>query len=109
MEKVSITENLKIFDKYWQSKIVGEFNNQNVKLVKLKGEFEWHHHKSQDELLLVLNGVLTVKLQENEVRLGDGEFFIVHRGIDHKLMADEEAQLFVVEPKSTLNTEILQK
>lgn len=109
MEKVSITENLKIFDKYWQSKIVGEFNNQNVKLVKLRGEFEWHHHKSQDELLLVLKGVLTVKFQDHDVELGDGDFFIVQRGTDHKLMAAEEAHLFVVEPKSTLNTEILQK
>ncbi len=107
MGKVSITDNMRIFDKYWQSKIVGEFNGMNVKLVKLKGEFEWHNHKAQDELLMVLKGVLTIELHDDEEStLKDGDLYIVHRGTDHRLVAPDEVHVFVVEPKSTRNTEM---
>ncbi len=105
MDKVSITENLRIFDKYWQSKIVGDLNGQNVKLAKMKGEFDWHHHKSQDELLLVIKGIMQVKFEDNDITLKEGEFFIIKRGVDHKLVADDEVHTFIIEPKSTLNTE----
>lgn len=105
MGKVSITDNMRIFDKYWQSKIVGEFNGMNVKLVKLKGEFEWHNHNTKDELLMVLKGALTIEMQDEESVLKDGDLYIVNHGTDHRLIADEEAHLFVVEPKSTRKTE----
>lgn len=103
MGKISIPENLRLFDKYWQSKIIGEFNSQNIKLTKMKGEFEWHQHKHQDELILVIKGVLRIQFKDDEIKLTEGELYIVPRGIDHKLQADQESQVMIIEPKSTIN------
>ncbi len=104
MGKISIPESLRLFDKYWQSKIIGEFNGQNVKLTKMKGEFEWHHHNQQDELILVIKGTLQIHFQEEDINLAEGELFILPRGVSHKLNAAQETQVMVIEPKSTVNT-----
>ncbi|GBC59526.1 mannose-6-phosphate isomerase [Desulfonema ishimotonii] len=105
MEKISISDKLRTFDKYWQSKLVGEFNSQSVKLAKMKGEFDWHHHKTEDELFLILKGQLKVDFKNEYVTLNEGELFIVPRNRGHRLVAEQEVQLLVVEPKSTLNIE----
>ncbi len=106
MEKVSISEKLLVFDKYWQSKNVGEYNNQYVKLAKLKGEFGWHHHKEEDEFYLILRGKMIIRLgNKRDITLNEGEFFIVPAGTEHNIIAEEEAQVLMFEAKSTLNTE----
>jgi mannose-6-phosphate isomerase-like protein (cupin superfamily) len=104
MDKVNLSEKLGLFDEYWSPKIVGEFNGQYVKLAKLKGEFVWHHHETEDELFLAVKGRLVIKLREKDVALEEGEFFIVPHGIEHMPVAEEEAHVLLIESKSTLNT-----
>lgn len=104
MERVNLVEKFALFDDYWSPKIVGELNGQYVKLAKLKGEFIWHHHETEDELFLVVQGSLTLKFRDHDVTLQEGEFLIVPRGIEHKPVADDEAHVLLFEPKSTLNT-----
>src|SRR3990172_3771872 len=104
MEKVNLAQKLGLFQDYWSPKIVGELNDSYVKLVKVRGEFVCHHHDVEDELFLVVNGRLLIRLPDRDVRLEEGEFIIVPRGVEHLPIAEEEAHLLVLEPKSTLNT-----
>jgi mannose-6-phosphate isomerase-like protein (cupin superfamily) len=104
MEKVTLAEKLNLFDELWAPKIVGELNGQYVKLVKVKGQFVWHRHEMEDELFLVINGRLDIHLRDRRISLGEGEFFIVPAGVEHKPVAEEEAHVLLLEPVSTLNT-----
>jgi mannose-6-phosphate isomerase-like protein (cupin superfamily) len=104
LEKVSLTEKLGSFQDYWSPKVVGELNDCFVKLVKLKGEFVWHHHEAEDELFLVIKGTLLMKLRDRDVRVEEGEFIIIPRGIEHLPVAEDEVHVLLLEPKSTLNT-----
>jgi mannose-6-phosphate isomerase-like protein (cupin superfamily) len=104
MEKVNLAQKVSLFDDYWSPKIVGEINDSYVKLVKLKGEFVWHHHDAEDELFLVIRGRLLIKLRDRDIKLGEGEFVIIPRGVDHLPVAEEEVHVLLLEPKTTLNT-----
>ena len=104
MEKVNIKEKLDTFVDYWNPRIIGELNGQQVKAVKLKGEFVWHHHDHEDELFLVVTGKLKMEFRDKIVEVNEGEFIIVPRSVEHKPVADEEVQLLLFEPASTLNT-----
>ena len=104
VEKVNLAQKLALFSDRWSPKIVGEVNDFHVKLVKVKGEFVWHHHDNEDELFLVLSGRLTIHLKDGDVVLEPGEFFVVPKGVEHKPSAEEEAHVLLLEPKSTLNT-----
>jgi mannose-6-phosphate isomerase-like protein (cupin superfamily) len=104
MNKVNLAQKLSLFSDYWAPRIVGELNGQHVKLVKLKGEFVWHHHDEEDELFMVLKGTMTIQLRDGDVILEEGEFFVVPKGIEHRPFAAEEAHVLLLEPASTLNT-----
>jgi len=104
MEKVSLENKFGQFQEYWSPKIVGELNGQYVKLVKVKGEFVWHHHEREDELFLVCKGRLTIQFRERDVVLEEGEFLVVPAGVEHRPVAEEEARVLLFEPKSMLNT-----
>jgi len=104
MELVNINQKLSSFSDHWSPKIVGELNDSYVKLVKLKGEFIWHHHENEDELFLVIKGQLLMRLRDREVRINPGEFLIVPRGVEHMPVAEEEVHLVLLEPRTTLNT-----
>ena len=104
MEKVNLTEKFALFDTLWSPKIVGELNGQVVKLVKLKGEFVWHHHDVEDELFLVVKGRLTIEFRDRDVVLDEGEFLIVPHGVEHKPVAEDEVHVLLFEPKATVNT-----
>jgi mannose-6-phosphate isomerase-like protein (cupin superfamily) len=104
IEKVNLAEKLSRFQEYWSPKIVGEVNESHVKLVKLKGEFLWHHHEHEDELFLVLKGRMRIRLQDRDVALEEGEFLVVPKGVEHLPVAKEEAHVLLLEPKSTVNT-----
>lgn len=104
MEKVSLGEKFGRVREYWSPKIVGELNDSYVKVVKMRGEFLWHHHEQEDELFLVVKGTLRMRFRDREVRIREGEFVIVPRGVDHLPTADEEVHVVLLEPKSTLNT-----
>lgn len=104
MEKVNIKEKFELFEDRWSPKVVGEINDSYVKAVKLKGEFVWHHHDDEDEMFLVVKGSLVIKLRDRDIRLEEGEFVIIPRGVEHLPVAEEEAHVLLLEPKSTLNT-----
>ncbi|NMB88367.1 MAG: cupin domain-containing protein [Chloroflexi bacterium] len=104
MDVVNLTQKFALFSECWSPKVVGELNGQYVKLAKLKGEFVWHHHEQEDELFYVHQGTLRIKLPDREVEIHAGEFFIVPRGVEHCPVAEEECQVMMLEPASTLNT-----
>jgi mannose-6-phosphate isomerase-like protein (cupin superfamily) len=104
MQKVNLAEKLGQFTERWSPRIVGELNGQHVKLVKLEGEFVWHHHEHEDELFLVLRGHLDMHLRDGVVGLDPGELCIVPRGVPHKPVAAGEVHVLLFEPASTLNT-----
>jgi len=101
---VNLAQKFDRFDEYWSPRITGELNDSYVKLAKLKGEFVWHQHDNEDELFLVVKGHLTIKLRDRDVELDEGEFVIIPRGVEHLPVAEEEVQVLLLEPKSTLNT-----
>ena len=103
-EKVNVAEKLSLFDEHWSPKTVGELNGQHVKLVKLLGEFVWHHHDDEDELFLVVKGRFRMEFQERSAWIEEGEFIVVPRGVEHRPVAEEEAHVLLFEPASTLNT-----
>ncbi len=104
IEKVNLSEKFAKFSEHWKPKIVGEVNDAYIKVVKVKGEFVWHHHDNEDELFLIVKGRLRMKLRDREITLNPGEFVIIPRGVEHLPVADEEVHLVLLEPKTTLNT-----
>lgn len=101
---VNIQEKLSLFTEYWNPKIVGELNDHKVQVVKLKGEFVWHHHENEDELFLVIKGRLIIHFRDRDVEVNEGEFVIIPHPIEHKPEAPEEVHILLIEPKNTLNT-----
>src|ERR1700686_3502185 len=109
MRKINLAEKLAQFSDHWSPKIVGELNGQHVKLVKFQGEFVWHHHHSEDELFLVMHGAFRMDYKDaagvvQSMDLGEGEFVIVPRGMEHRPVAREEVHVMLFEPAGTLNT-----
>lgn len=104
IEAVNLAQKFAQFQDYWSPKIVGEMNDSYIKLVKLKGEFVWHHHEGEDELFFVVKGRLLIELRDGELWLDEGEMVIVPRGVEHRPVAAEEVHVMLIEPKSTLNT-----
>lgn len=104
MNKVNVEEKLALIHDYWNPKIVGELNNQQVKLVKFKGEFVFHKHDNEDEMFFVLKGSFKMEYRDKTITINENEFLIVPRGVEHKPVADEEVSVMLFEPASTLNT-----
>ena len=104
IEPVDIPQKFGLFAEYWHPKIVGELNDGYVKLVKLKGEFVWHRHENEDELFMVVKGSLTIKLRERDLLVGEGQFVIIPRGVEHLPVARDEVHVILLEPKTTVNT-----
>lgn len=104
MEKVNIEEKLSLFQDYFNPRIVGELNGQQVKLVKFKGEFVWHKHDNEDELFYVINGNFKMEFRDKIVDIRENEFLIVPKGVEHKPVAENEVSILLFEPASTLNT-----
>jgi len=104
MKKVNLREKFSLFSEHWKPKIVGDLNGQQVKLVRFSGAFVWHRHESEDELFLVVEGRFRMEFRDRIVWLDKGEFLIVPRGVEHRPVAEEEVQVLLFEPASTLNT-----
>jgi mannose-6-phosphate isomerase-like protein (cupin superfamily) len=115
MNKINLSQKLSLIKDHWNPRIVGELNGQYLKLVKFQGPFTWHHHDTEDEMFLVVKGRFRMDLRENasdksesgaqrEIWLEAGEFIIVPRGVEHRPVAHEEAEVLLFEPASTLNT-----
>ena len=104
IEKVDINNKFGLFSEYWRPKVVAELNGQEVKLVKFKGEFVWHHHDAEDELFLVWRGCCQVEFRDRFIVLKEGELLVVPRGVEHRTVAEDEVEVIVFEPASTINT-----
>ena len=104
MEKINVAEKLSSFNDYFNPRIVGELNGQQVKLAKFKGEFVWHHHDNEDELFYVVKGSFDMLMQDKTITVNEGEFIIMPRGVEHKPIAKEEVEIMLFEPATTLNT-----
>ncbi len=104
-EVVNLSKKLDSFQETWVPKVVGELNGQYVKVVKFENEYVWHHHDNEDEMFLVLDGLMELHLRDQVVTLSKGEFFVVRRGVEHKPVVPEGvASVLLFEPKSTRNT-----
>ncbi len=104
MQKVNLSEKFSLFQDYWNPRIAGELNGQQVKLVKFKGEFVWHKHDHEDELFFVVSGSFRMELREKVIDLHEGEFLVVPKGVEHRPVAEEEVSVMLFEPATTLNT-----
>ena len=104
MQKVTIEEKFNLFSEFWSPKIVGELNGQHIKLAKLKGAFVWHKHDEEDEMFLVIDGVLKMELRDKTILINKNEFLIVPKGTEHRPVADSEVLVMLFEPATTLNT-----
>ena len=102
---IDIAEKFSRFSEPWQPKIVGEVNNMHIKLARLQGEFMWHSHENEDELFLVIEGVLIMKFRDRTERIEAGQFIIVPRGVEHFPASEgAECKIMLIEPASTVNT-----
>ena len=101
---VNLKEKFDRIREYWKPKIVAELDDSHVKIVKLKGEFVWHHHDHEDELFLVMDGDLRIELPGGALRLRAGELAVIPRGTEHRPVAKDEVHVLLLEPKTTVNT-----
>ncbi len=104
MEKINLAQKFDLIKEHWSPKVVGEVNVVHIKLVKFKGDFIWHHHETEDELFFVVKGTMVMKLRDGDISVGENEFIIIPRGVEHMPMADEEVFVMLIEPKTTRNT-----
>ena len=103
-EKVDLRQKLSLFNERWSPRVVAELNGQEVKLVKLEGEFVWHSHAEEDELFLVLEGTLRMDLRDRTIELSPGQLLVVPRGVEHRPVSEGEVHVLLFEPAGTLNT-----
>lgn len=104
MTAIDLAEKLSTFSEYWRPRVVAEFNDDDVMVVKTKGEFVWHKHDDTDDFFLVLKGTLAIELRDRTVTVGPGQLFIVPKGVEHRPVAKEEVHLLLIEPRGTPNT-----
>ena len=103
-EKINLKEKYSKFTKHWSPRIIAEMNNYQFKIAKIKGEFIWHDHKHTDETFIVIEGEMTLKFRDGEVKLSQGEMYVVPKGIEHKPCAAKECKILVIEPRGVINT-----
>jgi mannose-6-phosphate isomerase-like protein (cupin superfamily) len=104
IEKVNIAQKFSLFNTRYDPRIAGELNGQHIKLVKFKGPFTWHKHDHEDEMFLVIKGKFIMELRDGPITISEGEFIIIPKGVEHCPVADEEVQVMLFEPATTLNT-----
>ena len=104
LDKVNLAAALARVREHWRPQVVASLNGQEVKLVRLLGEFVWHHHEREDELFLVLRGRLRIEFRDRAVELEEGEFLVVPRGVEHRPVAEAEVEILLFEPAATRNT-----
>lgn len=105
IRKINLAEAFASFSNHWSPKVAGNINDAQVKLVKFEGKFDWHHHDEEDELFLVVKGTMRMGLRDGDIDVGQGEFLIVPKGVEHCPEAlGGECHVLLLEAKSTLNT-----
>jgi mannose-6-phosphate isomerase-like protein (cupin superfamily) len=101
---IDLSEKLSTFTEHWSPRTVSQFNNCDVMVVKVKGEFIWHKHDDTDDFFLVLKGMLDIQLRDRTITLGPGQMYVVPKGVEHRPVAREEVHLLLIEPTGTPNT-----
>ena len=104
MHKIGLDEKFGLFNEHWRPKVIARLNGQEVKIVKVQGEFPWHHHDDVEEFFLVWKGRFRVEFRDRVVEMGPGECVVVPRGIEHRTCADQEAEVLLFEPADVRNT-----
>jgi len=104
IDKVNLAEKFAGFDETYVPKVVAALNDQLVKVVKFQGEYVWHHHDNEDELFWVVKGLIRIDFRDGPVEIGEGEFCVVPRGVEHRPVAEQEAWVVLFEPDTTVNT-----
>ncbi|MBI3824965.1 MAG: cupin domain-containing protein [Candidatus Rokubacteria bacterium] len=102
--RVNLDEKFALFSEQWRPKIVAALNGQEIKVVKVQGEFPWHHHDDAEEFFLVWRGRFRVEFRDHVVDMGPGECVVVPRGVEHRTCADAEAEILLFEPAGVVNT-----
>ena len=102
--KIDLSAKLATFSEHWSPRTVAQFNDCDVMVVKVKGEFVWHKHDDTDDFLLVFKGNLDIEMRDRTVALGPGEMFIVPKGVEHRPVARDDVHLLLIEPTGTANT-----
>jgi mannose-6-phosphate isomerase-like protein (cupin superfamily) len=101
---IDLSEKLSTFAEHWSPRTVTQFNDCDVMVVKVQGEFVWHKHDDTDDFFLVLKGKLDIQLRDRTITLGPGQMYVVPRGVEHRPVAREEVHLLLIEPTGTPNT-----
>jgi len=104
MSKVNLAEKFAQISDHWQPRLAGRVNDTDIRLVKIKGDFDWHSHTDEDEMFVVLKGEMRMVFRDRVEIVGTGEFIIVPRGTEHRPGADEECEIMLIEPSSVVNT-----
>lgn len=102
--KIALLEKFGLIAEHWRPRVVAELNGQEVKLAKLKGAFPWHRHDDADEMFLVWRGAIRLEFRDRAVTLGPGEALVVPRGVEHRPVAEDEAEVLLFEPAGVKNT-----
>ena len=104
MTKINLKEKLTLFSDYWSPKVIAEMNDYQFKLVKIQGDFIWHHHDDTDEVFIVIGGTMKIEFENKTVELDEGDMYVVPKGVEHKPYAENECMVMIVEPRGVLNT-----
>lgn len=103
-EPVNLADKLAGFSDHWNPRIVGRYNDNEVRLAKAEGEFSWHRHADSDELFLVLSGDFAIAFRDGLVPIAPGEMLVVPKGVEHKPVAHGECQLLLIDREGEPNT-----
>ncbi|MGO4154080.1 cupin domain-containing protein [Cupriavidus sp. YAF13] len=103
-KSLNFAQKLGLIHERWTPKVIAEMNDYQFKLVKIEGDFLWHHHAETDEAFIVLEGALRIDFRDGHVQLSAGEMFVVPKGVEHKPFAETEVKLLLIEPRGVLNT-----
>jgi mannose-6-phosphate isomerase-like protein (cupin superfamily) len=101
---INLGQKFALFDERWSPKVIAEMNDYQFKIVKLQGDFVWHHHADTDETFIVIDGDLRIDFHDGAVHLSAGEMYVVPRGVEHKPYAEGEVKVLLIEPRGVLNT-----
>ncbi|SMB91779.1 Cupin 2 conserved barrel domain protein [Hymenobacter roseosalivarius DSM 11622] len=104
MEPINLNQKFAQFHDHWNPRIIGELNDQHIKIAKVQGEFIWHSHQHEDELFIVVQGTLLMDFRDKTVALRPGELLVVPKGVEHRPRTEGETWIMMIEPKTTLNT-----
>jgi mannose-6-phosphate isomerase-like protein (cupin superfamily) len=102
---VNLHQKLETFSDHWSPRIVGTMNEHDIMVVRVEGEFVWHHHPDTDDFFLVIDGELDIEMRDSTVTLRPGELYVVPKGVEHRPVARRgEVKMLLIEPRGTPNT-----